>query len=325
MSFAVEEKSVGIEPDKDIQFSLVVPIFKNEQNIPDLLDAVARLAAGLQGFEFIAVIDGSPDHSAKLLAEALNVAPYRWQLIELSRNFGSFAAIRQGLALARGKYLAVMAADLQEPPELICDFFALLSADQCDVAVGVRVARADSLATSFGSKLYWRLYRMAVMRSIPAGGVDVFACNRRFVTALLELEESNSFLVGQLFWVGFRRVEVPYERRARVVGRSAWDFRKRVKYMLDSIFAFSDLPIMLLLWGGAVGAVVSVLVSFAVIVSWLMGFIDVRGYAPTILAIMFFGSLMVLGQGLVGCYIWRVFENTKKRPLSIIASRRSSK
>lgn len=324
MSFAVETQEVGPSTRPLVTYSLVVPIFKNEANIPALLAEVAKLAANLGQFELVAVVDGSPDRSAAILADSLKDVPYHWQLVELSRNFGAFAAIRQGLALAQGSYIAVMAADLQEPPELVHQFFTALSADECDLAVGVRRAREDAPMTAFTSRLYWSIYRKTVMRTIPAGGVDVFACNRRFATALLQLQESNSFLIGQLFWVGFRRKAFPYDRRARELGRSAWNFRKRIKYMLDSIFAFSDLPIMLLLWIGALGAFVSVFASIGVVVSWMMGFIDVRGYAPIMLAIMFFGSLMVLGQGLLGCYIWRVAENTKKRPLSIIATYRTS-
>jgi len=128
---------------------------------------------------------------------------FAWQLVELSRNFGSFAAIRQGLVLARGKCLAVMAADLREPPELIAEFFRELEADKCDVVVGVQTSRADPPLNRLFSRIYWALYRHLIMRDIPAVGVDVFACNRVFRDALLTLEKRNSFLIGQLFWLGF--------------------------------------------------------------------------------------------------------------------------
>jgi hypothetical protein len=129
-------------------------------------------------------------------------------------------------------------------------------------------------------------------------------------------------LIGQLFWLGFRRREVAYERRARMIGKSAWRFRRRLRYMLDSIFAFSDFPISVLLWLGTLGILVATTATVIVVSAWLLGLIEVRGYVPMMLAIMFFGSLLIFGQGVIGCYVWRVSENTKKRPSSIVLSHR---
>jgi polyisoprenyl-phosphate glycosyltransferase len=305
-----------------IEHSLVIPVYRNEENIPSLLEALDELAGDINAFEVVFVIDGSPDRSAEVIARGLTRAPYAWQLVELSRNFGSFAAIRQGLALARGRQFAVMAADLQEPPRLMRQFFEELDGGHYDVVVGVRASRTDPAMTQFFSRIYWQLYSMFVMREIPRGGVDIFGCNRAFRDALLSLEERNSFLIGQIFWLGFRRHEIPYERRARAIGSSAWKFRRRLQYMLDSLFAFSDLPISLLLWLGALGVGVSTVSTVILLATWLLGLIEVRGYVPIMLALMFFGSLLVLGQGIIGCYIWRVAENTKKRPLSVILSHR---
>jgi polyisoprenyl-phosphate glycosyltransferase len=305
-----------------IRHSLIIPVYRNEENIPDLLEALGELNRSLESFEVVFVVDGSPDRSADLLATLLPKVSFHWQVVELSRNFGSFAAIRQGLALGRGTWLAVMAADLQEPPELILRFFNELHAGHFDIIVGVRASRADPIVSKTLSKVYWLLYQRLIMREIPAGGVDVFACNRSFRDALLSLEERNSFLIGQLFWLGFRRAEISYNRRARVAGKSAWKFRRRLRYMLDSVFAFSDLPITVLLWLGAIGVSTSFLLGGVMIAGWLVGLIDVRGYVPIMLTIMFFGSLMMLGQGILGCYLWRVSENSKKRPLSVVFSHR---
>jgi glycosyltransferase involved in cell wall biosynthesis len=302
--------------------SLVIPVYRNEENIPDLIIALNELERAVADLEVVFVIDGSPDRSAELLAQALSNARFAWQLIELSRNFGAFAAIRQGLALARGKWLAVMAADLQEPPELIVEFFRKLNAGNCDVVVGVRASRADPPLTRVGSWLYWSLYRRLIMHQIPAGGVDVFGCNRAFCDALLSLEERETSLIGQLFWLGFRREEITYERRPRTAGKSAWKFRQKFRYMMDSVFAFSDLPIHLLLWLGVIGIVASLVLAGIVIIAWFWGDIDVRGYVPIMLAITFFGSILILGQGILGCYLWRVSENSKRRPLSVILSHR---
>jgi polyisoprenyl-phosphate glycosyltransferase len=307
-----------------IRHSLVIPVYRNEENISDLLQALAELARKIEAFEVVFVVDGSPDRSMSLLSEQLPAMPFAWQLVELSRNFGSFAAIRQGLALGRGELTAVMAADLQEPPELVHELFRQIGTKEYDLAVGVRTSRKDPPLTRTTSRIYWALYHSLVMREVPAGGVDVFACNRAFRDALLSLEERNSFFIGQLFWLGFRRVEIPYERRTRAIGKSAWTFRRRLRYMLDSVFAFSDLPISILLWLGALGVGVSFGWGFALVLLKAFGLIDVRGYVAIMLAIMFFGSLILLSQGILGCYLWRVAENTKKRPISVVLSHRSS-
>jgi glycosyltransferase involved in cell wall biosynthesis len=297
-------------------------VYRNEENVPDLLQALEELGRNIPALEVVFVVDGSPDRSAEALARGLTRATYAWQLIELSRNFGSFAAIRQGLALASGRQFAVIAADLQEPPYLVQEFFNRLGKGDVDLVVGVRASRNDPLVTKLLSRLYWRMYRTLIMRDIPPGGVDVFGCNQAFREALMSLEERNSFLIGQLFWLGFRRSEVGYERRARTVGKSAWKFRRRLRYMLDSVFAFSDLPISMLLWLGTLGTLVAATSTIILMTAWSFGLIQVRGYVPIMLAVMFFGSLLVFGQGIIGCYVWRVAENTKKRPLSVILSHR---
>jgi polyisoprenyl-phosphate glycosyltransferase len=305
-----------------IHHSLIIPVYRNEENIPGLISALIELDRAVDAFEVVFVVDGSPDYSVELLAQALPSVRFGWQLVELSRNFGAFAAIRQGLALARGKCLAVMAADLQEPPELIIEFFRELNSNNCDVIVGVRASRVDPLLTRLSSRMYWWLYKRLIMHQVPTGGVDVFGCNRAFCDALLSLEERDSSLIGQLFWLGFRRKEIKYQRLPRSLGTSAWKFRRRFRYMMDSVFAFSDLPISILLWLGAVGVGASFALSVVVIGAWIWGDIDVRGYVPIMLAIMFFGSIMIFGQGILGCYLWRVSENSKRRPLSIVLSHR---
>ncbi len=131
---------------------------------------------------------------------------------------------------SNGDFFAVMAADLQEPPSLVTDFFSLLRSGSYDVVVGTRDQRADAVSSRLSSALFWRLYRWLVRRDVPAGGVDVFGCNRAFRDRILELSESNSTLVGLIFWLGFRRAEVKYSRLPRRHGISGWSFWRKVRY-----------------------------------------------------------------------------------------------
>lgn len=301
-------------------FSLIIPVYQNEYSIAALLVAISEINRQMAGaFEAVFVVDGSPDRSLELLVAALPGCQFRAQLIALSRNFGSFQAITAGLANARGEYLGVMAADLQEPPELALDFRRMLASGQYDVVVGTRAKRDDPWARRLLAAIFWGAYRRLVQREVPAGGVDVFACTRAFAAELLRLKERNTTLVGLIFWLGFRRGEVKYERRARQHGQSAWSFRRRLRYLLDSTFAFSDLPVRLMSLLGGLGIALSLSLGLIVLVAKLAGEIEVPGYTATALLIMFFGGLNSLGIGLLGEYVWRTFENTKSRPHYVIA------
>ena len=301
--------------------SLVIPVYRNAENISALLPAVDRLHAALGGsLEAVLVVDGSPDDSFLRLADALPKARYPSQLVLLSRNFGSFAAIRAGLAAGNGEFFAVMAADLQEPPELVQEFVQRLASGQCDVVVGERTARSDPFLTRTLSGVFWGLYRHFIQPEIPAGGVDVFGCTRVVRDHILNMTETNSSLVGLLFWVGFRRQTVPYVRLQRLAGKSAWTLRKKVVYLMDSVFSFTDLPIRILLRIGTAGLLLSAALTVTVLAAKALGTIPVPGYAATVLTVTFFGALNCFGLGIIGGYVWRTFENTKSRPNYIVAS-----
>jgi glycosyltransferase involved in cell wall biosynthesis len=260
------------------------------------------------------VVDGSPDASLLLLRRLLADAGLDAQLVALSRNYGSFSAIRAGLAVARGRYVAVMAADLQEPVSLVEDIFARLATGEHDVAVGVRSGRNDPGVSSLTSRAFWGFYRRFVQKDLPAGGVDMFGCTRQVVTELLRLDESHTSLVGLLYWLGFRRTEVPYERLEREHGRSGWTLAKKLRYMNDSIFSFTDLPITVLITAGFLGVLASVVAGLSVFIAWLTGNVHVAGYTPLMLMLFLLCSSILLALGIVGSYVWRTYENSKRRP-----------
>lgn len=299
-------------------FSIVIPVYKNEASLPRLISALTELKNSIQcELEVVFVVDGSPDNSFGLLRESLYTLPFATQLLLHSRNFGSFAAIRTGLKAARGDFFGVMAADLQEPPELMISFAEALQKDECDVVVGTRTGRDDPFLSRIASQAFWSLYRKYVVKDMPSGGVDVFGCNRQFRDELLQLQESRSSLVALIFWLGFRRKLIDYSRQARQEGVSGWTFRKKLDYMLDSIFAFSDAPIRALLRLGFIGCLISVLLMVMVFVAKIVGDIPVPGYTATLLVVLFFGALNMFSLGIVGTYAWRTYENSKQRPLAV--------
>jgi glycosyltransferase involved in cell wall biosynthesis len=214
---AVAPPSAASPEAEDIQLTIVIPVYRNAASANQLVDELSALARRLgQPVEVVFVIDASPDESRDLLHAAATAAPFRTVIVEHSRNFGAFAAIRTGLAYGSGRFFGVMAADLQEPPQLMEDFLKHLSAGHAQVVVGERVCRGgDARRDRFTSALFWKLYRRFVVPSMPVGGVDVFGCTRSARDQLLRFSEANSSLVGLLFWLGFSTVAVPYERLDR--------------------------------------------------------------------------------------------------------------
>lgn len=303
------------------KYSLVIPVYKNEESIPSLINAIEKLNLNLDGqLEAVFVVDGSPDQSYALLKEKLPSVGFKSKLLLLSRNFGSYAAIRAGLETADGPYFAVMAADLQEPPELVLEFFKSLTTEDVDVTFGIRKSRQDPLSQKIPAKLYWYFYKKFVQKDMPEGGIDIFGCNLQFRNQLLELNELNSSLIGLALWLGFKRKLISYERLERQHGKSAWGLRKKIKYAMDSSFAFSDLPIRFLYLIGVIGIALSALFALIVLITKFSGAIPIPGYTTTIIVIIFFAALNSMGLGIIGSYVWRAFENTKTRPHSIVMS-----
>ena len=296
--------------------SLVIPVYGNSDTIASLVEAVEHIRDQVEGgLETIFVVDGSPDDSHERLREALVPGRLEARVVEHSRNFGSFAAIRTGMSLARGEFIAVMAADLQEPPELVIEFLTRLHGGEVDVVAGERLSRNDR-GDAF-SKLYWLLYRRFVMSEMPAAGADVFACTAAVRDVVCSLEHVHTSLVTQLFWVGFRRQLVPYDRR-QATGASGWTFRRKLRYLSDSVFAFTDLPVRMLWLVGLLGLALGAILGALVLTARIVGAVSVPGYTATILVIVIFGSFNLIGLGIIGSYVWRAYDTVKGRPGAIV-------
>ena len=303
-----------------MKYAIVVPVFQNQDSIPKLLSNLSSLSEKYNNdLEVVFVIDGSSDKSQEFLDEGCKTQKFKVQIINHSKNFGSFAAITTGLKNVNSEYTSTYSADCQEPTSLIEDFFKVLEKEKVDIVFGQRIERRDNFFSKFFSNLFWSIYRTTIDSSMPKGGVDIFACNKAFRSELIKLEESRSSLVALAFWLGFERRIVKYNRLAREEGKSAWTLKKKFNYFLDSLFSFTDLPIRVLLTVGAIGVIFSLVLGSIVLVLRIYGDIDLPGYSPTILLILFFGALNVFGIGLVGSYAWRAFENSKRRPNAVVS------
>ena len=296
--------------------SLVITVYRSAGSIPALIDRVEHIASEIEGdLEAVFVVDGSPDDSVALLAQALSSRALTARIIEHSRNFGALAAARTGLEFARGSRIALMASDLQEPSDLVITFFRRLASGEVDVVAGERVSRNDRGDSA--ANLYWRLYRRFVMSDIPRSGVDVFACTSAVRDVVCSLETVHTSIIAQMFWVGFRRELIPYDRLPSP-RKSGWSLGRKLRYTADSVFAFTDLPVRMLWAAGVIGLVTAIVLGASILIGRAFGDITVPGYAATVLVVMFFGSLNLVGLGIVGSYAWRAYEMSKGRPSRIV-------
>ena len=298
--------------------SIVVPVYKNEGSIEHLLNRISEISGAVTGsVEAVFVVDGSPDKSLEVLRSSLPRDGFDSKVLLLSRNFGAFSAIRAGLREARGEATVVMAADLQEPTSLILDMLGIVQRDEADVAVGVRQSRKDGVVSRTLSAVFWKVFNRVSSLELPRGGVDIFALSRSARETLNSFEESSTSLIGLIYWMGFRRQEVPYHRVERQVGKSSWSLQKRINYAKDSITAFSEFPLSVFLWSGVIGAVVSLAFAFIGAFQYVFTSDHQSQREITAIGLLFVASYLMAGLGIIGTYLWRLAENVRNRPDSI--------
>lgn len=313
---------------KSVSYNIIVPVYNNAQSLAALVDNLAKIDKQINAqygavVTFIFVIDGSPDDSAQVLEAVLSRNLISAKILYHSRNFGSFAAIRTGLGAQEADYYGMIAADLQEPPELLVDFFIKMHVDSSKVVVATRSARNDPFMSKLFSTVFWKIYKKFVVKNVPAGGVDLFGCCQQVRNELLLLKEANSSLVAQLFWLGHDFTTINYTRQKREHGKSGWSFSKKMKYMMDSVFSFTDLPIKFISFAGAAAMFVAFIYGVVIIASRLLGYIPPTGFSALMIVILFMGGLNAFAIGVLGNYAWRTFENSKARPLSLVSSEKT--
>jgi len=302
--------------------SLIIPVYKNSESIPVLIKNIEKIFKNItDDKECIFVIDGSPDDSYLILKKLLPKKKFKSQLILLSKNFGSFQAIRAGLKHSRGNKFITMSADIQEPPSLILKMYKYLCNESVDIVLAARKSRKENFLSKTFSKIFWFFFSNLVFKEIPLGGIDMFGCNLVFKKNLLKLNETNSTIVGQIFWLGFRRKIINYDRLERKKGKSQWTISKKIKYFNDSFFSFTDLPIKILNRLSIFLIFLFLTLSVFVVTAKLTGLIQVPGYTMIILVICLIGSINLLCFGILGSYLWRAYENTKKRPLELVQNK----
>lgn len=301
--------------------SLVVPVYYNEENLPDTIPALLALRDKLEGdsLELVFVDDGSGDRSLDILMEHQRLCPQAVTVVKLTRNFGAMAAIQAGLSVARGHCVGVIAADLQDPPELLVEMIGHWR-QGAKAVLSVRQGREDPLPDRLFARVFYSLIRRWAFRDYPAGGFDMCLVDRQIVDRLNMIHEKNTNIMSLIFWLGYRPVLVPYVRRKRTKGKSRWTFGKKLKLFIDSLVAFTYVPIRLLTAAGFIMALGSVAYAIVMVAVRLLYGMPVPGFATIVVLIALTSGIQMMMLGVLGEYLWRILDETRKRPSFVIES-----
>ncbi|WP_082374216.1 glycosyltransferase family 2 protein [Ardenticatena maritima] len=299
--------------------SVIVPIYNEEVVIPELYRRLTSVLERIgESFEVICVNDGSRDNSLALLHD-IHRRDARWKVISFARNFGHQAAITAGLDYARGQAVVIIDADLQDPPELIADLLAKWR-EGYEVVYAVRTEReGETWFKEFTAKLFYRLMHAITNVEIPIDTGDFRLMDRTVVETLRAMRERHRFMRGMAAWVGFRQIGVPYRRHARYAGETKYPLRKMLRFALDGITSFSYFPLQLATYFGFAIALLSVIFIVVVVAMRLSGLHAFEGQATTLIAVLFLGSIQLISLGILGEYIGRIYEESKGRPLYVVA------
>lgn len=299
------------------KLSIVVPIYKNQDNIrPFYNDFTDNIKPFIDDYEIIMVHDASPDGSWNIMKEIAE-SDNKIKLIKLSRNFGAIAASFTGIQYSEGDCVTVKACDLQEPPELTVNMYNMWKNGSKSV-IAIRESRDDPWYTTIFSNMYYWLIRKMVISDMPIGGFDTYLIDRKIANKIVAINDKNSPITLQILWMGFGPDKTYYERRKREIGKSSWTFSKKMKLFVDSLIGFSYIPIRFMSVIGLVFSFGSIVWGIYMIIVRLMGKIPVQGYTTIIVLILFSSGLIMFTLGLLGEYVWRTLDASKKRPISVV-------
>lgn len=307
--------------------SVVVPIYRNRDSLPMLFDRLnmlveeLRTAQGAQ-CQVVLVDDGSDDGSGDFLEESIDDLTCEVEILRFTRNFGQVNAILAGLEVAVGRCVAFVSADLQDAPELLVSMYSSWL-EGAEVVVAQRVERDEGLGRRLPSRFAYSIARRH-NPMIPPTGFDFALLDRVVVDQMNQLPGRHRFLQGDILWFGYRTVFVPYRRVNRQHGKSQWTLSKRWKYFIDIVIDGSYLPIQVISRAGILTALAGLVYAAVVIVSWLIGTTPFTGWAPLMVTLLVVGGLIMTMLGVIGEYLWRIYDDIGARPKYVIRDRKSS-
>lgn len=300
--------------------SIVCPFYNEESGVNAFYEAVTQEIAKLDryDFELICVDDGSEDGTLKHLI-ALSLVNPRVKVVELSRNFGKEAALTAGLDLAQGDLIIPLDSDLQDPPSLISQLIQTWEEHDVDVVLAKRSNRqSDTLGKRLSAAAFYDTYNFLAHIKIPTNVGDCRLMTRVVVDTLKQLPEKQRFMKGLFAWVGFKTITIEYVRQPRASGASKFSGWKLWNFALEGITSFSTLPLRVWTYMGVIGAFITVVYALFIVIRTMIFGVDLPGYASLFVAILFLGSVQLIGIGVLGEYIGRTYLESKRRPTYLI-------
>ncbi len=303
---------------KTVEISIIAPVLNEEAVIDEFYNRVANALDKISAsFEIIFIDDGSTDKTLYKIKKLSEHNP-AVKAISFSRNFGHAMAISAGLAHSQGEAVIILDGDLQDPPEILPEFISKWQ-EGYDVVYGVRTKRKEW----FGKRLsYWLFYRILKKLSnlnMPVDAGDFCLMSKKVVELIRSLPERNRFIRGLRNWVGFKQYGLVYERSGRFAGVTKYPIGKLIKLAADAIFSFSNIPLKIATWLGFIIAGSSFTAILVVLYARIFGgALPPRGFASTVIVILFLGGVQLISIGILGEYVARIYEEVKHRPLYII-------
>ena len=301
------------------KISIVIPCYFNELNIPETYQVIKRDVLDKRkdiDFEIVCVDDGSKDKTLDELKKVQAIDP-RIRIVKLSKNFGEFRAIVAGMSVAKGDAVAVMSADLQDPPRLIVDFIKNWEEGH-KVVIAARSKRNEPWLKNFLANTYYKIVRALVVEDYPKRGFDFFLIDKSVKDILVNMQEKNSSIYVQLIWTGFTPKVIEYTRENREKGVSMWTYRKRINLFIDTFIVFSYKPIRMITFFGIIMSIFGFIFAVYSLYDTLVNGVVAQGWASIMVAVLVIGGIQLIMLGLIGEYVWRNLDETRKRPLYII-------
>ncbi len=304
--------------------SIVIPTYRSERNLPILLERINVVLKNESiDYEIIVVDDSSPDNTLSYLKTAVKQMP-ELRVISLARNFGQQIATTAGLRHAHGDAIIIMDDDLQDPPEFIPSLIHKWS-EGFDVVYAVRRKRKEGFFKRHAYELFYKLLSRLSDIQIPQDSGDFCIMSKRIVSILNNMDERDRFIRGQRAWVGYRQTGIEYERDHRYSGKPAYTLSKMIKLSLDGIFSFSSKPLRIT---SIFGFIISIIAFIGIFITLIQKFATILfpdnrfavwpGFSSILLSVLFIGGVQLIGIGVLGEYIGRIFNEVKKRPLYLI-------
>ena len=300
--------------------SIIVPCFNESEAIPIFMQEMEKIMDQMRGqdFKLLFVDDGSSDDTLQVIKK-LSEQDGRGGYISFSRNFGKEAAIYAGLQYADGDLVAVMDADLQDPPSLLPMMYQAVEEEGYDSAIARRVGRqGEPPVRSFFAKVFYKMINRMSDVEIADGARDFRLMNRKFVDALLRLRECNRFSKGLFGWVGFKNKWIEYENVERAAGGTSWSFRSLFKYSIEGLAAFTTAPLVFSSVMGIVLCIIALLVIAVIIIRKLLFGDPVNGWASMVCIMVFLGGIQLFCIGILGIYFSKMYLEIKGRPVYLI-------